>query len=284
MTTKPAPALLEVDQLRISRESDGLELVHGVGFRLEPGKMHALVGESGSGKTVTARASVGLLARGLAVTGGSVLFDGADRLGISASTNPGFRGLHGSRISMVMQNPRTALHPMLSVGKQMDNILKTHTELSRRERRDRCLELLGSVGLRDPERVMAGLPMELSGGMAQRAVIATSLLCEPDLIIADEPTTGLDPTVAATVLELLRDIQGRLGLGVLLITHDLAVVAHFSDTVSVMSAGEIVEAGDTAQVLRNPQADYTRRLVEASRPMENEALMAGTSHVSQAAS
>jgi ABC-type glutathione transport system ATPase component len=252
-------SLLEVDHLRISRESDAMELVHGVSFRVEPGRMHALVGESGSAKTVTARASIGLVANGLAVSGGSVRFDG---------TRPvSFAGLHGCRISMVMQNPRTALHPMVSIGKQMDTILRTHTGLARRERGRRCRELLDSVGLSEPERVLAALPMELSGGMAQRALIATALLCEPDLIIADEPTTGLDPTVATKVLELLREIQGRLGLGVLLITHDLAVVAHFADTVSVMSHGDIVEDGETIEVLRRPAAEYTRKLVAASRPL-----------------
>lgn len=256
--------LLRLSGLRIVRLSDQLELVRGVSFTVTSGATHALVGESGSGKTLTARASLGLLPTGVAVSEGSVEFDGQEQLGASGR---GFVGLHGRRISMVMQNPRTAMHPMLTVEHQMEAILRRHTELSRKQRRARSLELLGLVGLPHPERVLASFPFELSGGMAQRAVIATALLCEPDLVVADEPTTGLDPTVALTVLKLLADVQSKLGLGVLLITHDLAVVANFADTVSVMSDGAVVEDGDTRRVLSDPAAEYTRRLVAASRPV-----------------
>ncbi|MEI5675595.1 MULTISPECIES: ABC transporter ATP-binding protein [unclassified Nocardioides] len=273
-TTGPQPVvdaepdtavLLRVDGLRVTRDRDGAELVRGVSYDVASGRMHALVGESGSGKSVTARASMGLLAPGLAVTGGSVRLHGTEQVGPAGA---GFAGIHGSTVTMVMQNPRTALHPMVAVGRQMDNILRTHTGLTRRQRRARCLDLLGSVGLPQPERVLGSLPSELSGGMAQRAVIATALLCEPDLVIADEPTTGLDPTVARKVLELIREVQEAHGLGVLLITHDLAVVAHFADTMSVMTAGELVEEGRTAEVLTRPRAPYTRGLVAASRPWD----------------
>jgi ABC-type glutathione transport system ATPase component len=264
--------LLAVEGLRVIRERDGAALVREVSYAVTAGRMHALVGESGSGKSVTARASMGLLAPGLTVAGGSVRLHGREQVGPEGA---GFAGIHGSTVTMVMQNPRTALHPMVPVGRQMDNILRTHTGQTRAQRRTRCLDLLGSVGLPHPERVLSSLPSELSGGMAQRAVIATALLCEPDLVIADEPTTGLDPTVARMVLELIAQVQADHGLGVLLITHDLAVVAHFADTVSVMTAGEVVESGRTREVLARPTAPYTRALVAASRPWEQPAEAAG---------
>jgi peptide/nickel transport system ATP-binding protein len=165
---------------------------------------------------------------------------------------------------MIFQNPRTTLHPMLTVGKQMDNVLRAHMELSKSERRARILDHLDLVGIPNPSRVAGAYPHELSGGMSQRVVIASSLLCDPSVVIADEPTTGLDATVQRQILDLLAGLQSELGLSVLMITHDLSIVAQYCTAVTVMYQGSVVEHGRSRDVLKNPQADYTRNLIKAS--------------------
>jgi ABC-type dipeptide/oligopeptide/nickel transport system ATPase component len=238
------------------------ELLHGVSLSVEVGQMHGLVGETGSGKSITAAAIMGLLPKGVSITSGSIKLGNRELVGL------GYRELHelrGPSFGMIFQNPRTALHPMYSVGKQMDRVLQAHMSLSRIERGDRVLEYLNMVGIPDARRIADAFPHELSGGLAQRAVIATSLLCNPTFLIADEPTTGLDATVQRQILELLARLQKQLNLSVLMITHDLSIVAQYCSTVSVMFGGNVVEEGTVRQVLRAPSAAYTRSLLNASR-------------------
>lgn len=237
-------------------------LLHDVELSLEPGRMRGLMGETGSGKSMTAKSIVGLLPQGILSTAGSIRFEGSELLGLSEAA---WRPLHGSRIAMVFQNPRTALYPMATVHTQMANVIGAHLKLSRRDVGERILEYLELTGITDPTRVANSYPHELSGGMAQRVVIATALILKPSLLIADEPTTGLDATVQRQILDLLRRLQQEFNIAVLMITHDLGIVAHFCDDVTVMRDGRVVEAGTTASVLLEPADPYTRSLIDASR-------------------
>ena len=209
-----------------------------------------------------ARAIVGLLPPGGRVVSGRILLGEQNLVGLGERE---FRQIRGPRIAMIFQNPRTALHPLLSVETQMGNVLKAHRDLRARQRQSRILDYLRLAGIHDPERVAHSFPHELSGGMAQRVVIATSLICEPEILIADEPTTGLDATVQRQILDELAALQAQLALSVLMITHDLAIVAQYCDWVSVMQDGRVVEDGPMRQVLKEPTADYTRSLLAASR-------------------
>jgi ABC-type dipeptide/oligopeptide/nickel transport system ATPase component len=238
------------------------ELLHGVSVAVAKGTMHGLVGETGSGKSITAAAVMGLLPKGVSVTSGSIKLGDRELVGLSHSE---LHELRGPSFGMIFQNPRTALHPMYSVGKQMGRVLEAHTDLGRKERAARILHYLNLVGIPDATRISHAFPHELSGGLAQRAVIATSLLCDPTFLIADEPTTGLDATVQRQILELLARLQEDLNLSVLMITHDLSIVAQYCATVSVMYHGAVVEDGPVRQVLRTPSATYTRNLLKASR-------------------
>lgn len=238
------------------------ELLHGVGLRVHAGQMHGLVGETGSGKSITAAAMMGLLPRGVSVTAGSIRLGERELVGIEARA---LHDLRGPAFGMVFQNPRTALHPMYTVGRQMDQVVRAHLDLDRRRREQRVLHYLNLVGIPDARRIAAAYPHELSGGLAQRVVIATALLCDPTFLIADEPTTGLDATVQRQILELLARLQEELGLAVLMITHDLSIVAQYCVSVSVMHRGRVVEEGPVRSVLRTPSAPYTRTLLAASR-------------------
>ncbi len=259
--TEPLLAVEDVN-VEIRGRRGVVRVLQDVSLQLRAGEMHGLVGETGSGPSLTARAIVGLLPVGGRIVSGRVLLEGRDIVGLSEKE---FRAVRGPRISMVFQNPRTALHPLLSVRAQMSNVLKAHLELTADERRSRVLEYLRLAGIPDPERVAGSYPHELSGGMAQRVVIATSLVCEPEILIADEPTTGLDATVQRQILDQLASLQEQLSLSVLMITHDLAIVAQYCDWVSVMHDGRVVEDGPMRRTLREPSADYTRRLLAASK-------------------
>lgn len=258
---------IAVDGLRvdIANQHGRTTILHGVSLELRAGQMHGVVGETGSGKTMTARAITGLLPDGAEITAGAIRFGDRDlaRLGEDE-----FRHIRGCQISMIFQNPRTALHPLLSVQDQMSNVLKAHFELGKRERFERITRALTLAGIPDAERVARAYPHELSGGLAQRVVIATALVCEPRVVIADEPTTGLDATVQRQILDQIAELQRELSLSVLMITHDLAIVAQYCDSVSVMNTGRVVEEGAMRSVLAAPSHEYTKRLLAASR-LEN---------------
>lgn len=246
------------------------ELLHGVSLEVPAGAMHGLVGETGSGKSMTASSIMGLLPKGVRVSGGSIELNGRELVGLKEKQ---LRKIRGCEFGMIFQNPRTALDPMHQIGAQLDRVLRAHTDFSSKVRASRALEHLSLVGIPDPRRVASAYPHELSGGLAQRAVIATVLACEPTFVIADEPTTGLDATVQMQILELIADLQRQLGLGVLMITHDLGVVAQYCETVSVMFAGSIVEHGRSEEILTAPSAAYTKALLASSR-LENLAYRA----------
>ncbi|MDP4024549.1 ABC transporter ATP-binding protein [Methylobacterium sp. NEAU 140] len=257
------PPLLSVEDLSVvfrGRESETVA-VDRIGFTIARGETLALVGESGSGKSVTALAILRLL-DGAAVQSGRIVFAGRD---LAALPEREMRAVRGADITMVFQEPMTSLNPLHTIARQIGEVLQLHRGLSGKAARRRILELLDLVGLRDAERRMGAYPHELSGGQRQRVMIAMALACEPDLLVADEPTTALDVTVQAQILALLADLQKRLGMAMLFITHDLGIVERIADRVCVMLKGRIVEAGPTAQVFRDPQHDYTRRLI-ASEP------------------
>ena len=255
--------VLRVEDLHVAIEqkSGSQEILHGVSFRLANGEMHGLVGETGSGKSMTAAAITGILPPGCRITGGRICLGDED---IAAASNRRMREICGPRIGSVFQNPRTALYPFVRVGRQMEQVLLAHRKVARRERQEIVLEYLAMAGVPDGRRVADAYPHELSGGLAQRAIIAMALVARPEILIADEPTTGLDVTVQGQILELLADLQGRLGLSVLMITHDLSIVAQYCQTMSVMYRGEVVEDGEKTQVFGQPQVPYTRRLIQAS--------------------
>lgn len=253
----PTPAL-SVRDLRIGQPGSGHDIVHGVSFDLPRGGVVGIVGESGSGKTLTCRAILGILPTPLEVTGGTVEIEGRD----SATLTPReWTGLRGSTISAVFQDPASYLNPSIPVGRQVAEVLRVKVGLGRREARARTLELLTAVQLRDPARVHGQYPFELSGGMLQRVLIAAAVAAEPRVLIADEATTALDVTVQAEILDLLAELRESIGLALVVVSHDLAVVAQLADEVLVMRDGVVVEQGPVGQVLHNPQHEYTQLLV-----------------------
>ncbi|GJE58401.1 ABC transporter ATP-binding protein [Methylobacterium trifolii] len=255
--------LLSVEDLSVafrSREGEAVA-VDRISFTIAPGETVALVGESGSGKSVTALSILRLL-DGAAVQTGRIVFKGRDLAGLPEAE---MRKVRGADITMVFQEPMTSLNPLHSIERQIGEVLDLHRGLTGKAARARILELLELVGLRDAARRMGAYPHELSGGQRQRVMIAMALACEPDLLVADEPTTALDVTVQAQILSLLADLQERLGMAMLFITHDLGIVERIASRVCVMLNGRIVEAGQAQAVLADPQHAYTRRLV-ASEP------------------
>ena len=249
-------ALLDVQDLSVTFGRTAA--VRGASFRLERGETHCLVGESGCGKSVTALAIMGLLARGGERRASRMEFAGADLLSL---TDRAMARLRGNRISMIFQEPMTSLNPAFTVGSQMAEVLRRHKGASRAAALERAVELMGRVGITAPEMRLGQFPHQLSGGLRQRVMIATALMCEPDLLVADEPTTALDVTVQAQILRLLARLRREFGLSILLITHDLGIVARVADRVSVMYAGEVVESAPTNALFRAPQHPYTRGLL-----------------------
>ena len=252
-----ARALLDVEGLRV-RFSPQVEAIRGVSLRVERGQTHCVVGESGCGKSVSALAVMGLLARGARRSAGHMRFDGEDILGLSERD---LQKLRGDRMAMIFQEPMTSLNPAYTVGSQMAEVLVRHRRVSKQQGLDRAAELLAKVGITAPGMRLAQYPHQLSGGLRQRVMIAMALMCDPELLIADEPTTALDVTVQAQILRLLRDLQQELGLAILLITHDLGVVARIAHKVSVMYAGEVVESASATELFANPRHPYTRGLL-----------------------
>ncbi len=254
-------SLLEVANLNIRFRQDGnlLHAVKGVSFTLEKGETLALVGESGSGKSVTALSTVSLLADNATVDG-SILYKGAQMVGASDAT---LRKVRGNDISFIFQEPMTSLNPLHTIEGQITESLSLHQGLSGAKARARVLELLEKVGIRDAERRLTAYPHQLSGGQRQRVMIAMALANGPDLLIADEPTTALDVTIQAQILDLLADLKRSDGLSLLFITHDLNIVQRIADRVCVMQGGEIVEQGTTAEIFANPRHPYTQKLLAA---------------------
>ncbi|WP_405987048.1 ABC transporter ATP-binding protein [Streptomyces sp. NBC_00872] len=253
-----APPVLSVRDVRILDRAGDREIVHGVSFELTPGKVVGIVGESGSGKTLTCRATLGILPAHFAISGGSIEIDGTD---ISTLTRPQWTALRGAVISAVFQDPASYLNPSIRVGPQITEVIRSKKGVKRREARRRALELLRAVRLRDPELVYGQYTYELSGGMLQRVLIAAAIAADPRILIADEATTALDVTVQAEILDLLADLRERIGLALVVVSHDLAVVAQLCDEVLVMREGDVVEQGPTHAVLHDPRHEYTRLLI-----------------------
>ncbi len=263
-----AAPLLEVADLAVAFSVAGewKRTVHDVGYSVEPGRVLAIVGESGSGKTVSSLAVIGLLGQGARISG-SVKFRGQE---ILDAPDARMRTLRAREISMIFQEPMTALNPVFKIGWQLTQVLRVRGGHTRKSARLRALELLELVELPDPVRAFGSYPHQLSGGQRQRAMIALAISCDPALIIADEPTTALDVTIQAEILGLLRRLRDRLNSGLVLITHDLGVVADTADDIIVMRAGEIVESGSVANVFARPQHEYTRQLMAAVPRLPDE--------------
>jgi peptide/nickel transport system ATP-binding protein len=255
---RDAEPVLSLRDVHVTNRSTGAEIVHGVSLELTPGKVVGIVGESGSGKTITCRAALGILPPHFEVSGGAIEIAGTD---IASLSVPGWTALRGSTISAVFQDPASYLNPSIQVGAQIAEVLRVKKGMKRREAKHRAVELLGDVHLRQPELVYSQYPHELSGGMLQRVLIAAACAADPRVLIADEATTALDVTVQAEVLDLLADLRDSAGLALVLVSHDLAVVAQLCDEVLVMRDGHVVEQGPTAQVLYRPTHEYTRLLI-----------------------
>ncbi|WP_439682659.1 nickel import ATP-binding protein NikD [Cupriavidus oxalaticus] len=266
-TAAAPPAALRVQDLRIDLPpgADRPHAVQGASFEVMPGEVVCLIGESGSGKSVIARAVMGLLPEGLSVSGGSIALCGEDLLAASPARR---RALRGTGVAMVFQEPMTALNPVMRCGAQVDEVLAQHTALSAAQRREQVLSIFARVRLPDPERIYDAYPHQLSGGQRQRIVIAMALILRPALLVCDEPTTALDVTTQAEILTLVRELQHEHRTAVLFITHDFGVVADIADRVVVMQLGRQVEYGPRDQVLRRPEADYTRMLLNAVPGLE----------------
>jgi peptide/nickel transport system ATP-binding protein len=248
--------LLEVKDLKTSffTARGEVRAVDGVSFSVAPGKLTGIVGESGSGKTVSVLSIMRLLPASGRVVGGSITLDGSDLLRLS---EPEMRAIRGARIAMIFQEPMTSLNPVFTVGSQIGESIRLHQRTTRAETRNRTIEALQMVGIADPERRIRDYPHQMSGGMRQRVMIAMALACNPKLLIADEPTTALDVTVQAQILDLMRALRDETGAAIMLITHDLGVIAELAQDVIVMYAGKVVERAEVAALFADPQHPYT---------------------------
>jgi peptide/nickel transport system ATP-binding protein len=255
-------ALLSVEDLRVSFHTDDgvVHAVDGISYTVQPGKTLGIVGESGSGKTVSSLTTIGLTRSRRSRIEGRILFEGQD---IVTLEDDKLRQIRGNDVAMIFQDPLSALHPFYRVGTQLVEAMQAHQRISRSAARARAAELLDLVGIPDPKRRLDQYPHEFSGGMRQRAMIAMALSNEPKLLIADEPTTALDVTVQAQILALLEDLQARLGMAIIIITHDLGVVAEIADDIAVMYAGRIVERGSADEIFNSPQHPYTWGLLRS---------------------
>lgn len=232
----------------------------GVSFSVEPGKLMGLVGESGSGKTVSVLSIMRLLPESARIVGGHILFEGRD---LTKLSEPEMRKVRGARIAMIFQEPMTSLNPVFTVGSQIAEAIRLHQGASRSEGRERTIEALRMVGIADPERRINDYPHQLSGGMRQRVMIAMALSCNPRVLIADEPTTALDVTIQAQILDLIRELQSRLGLAVILVTHDLGIVAEYADDVTILYAARVMEQASSSELFRCPMNPYTKGLLDS---------------------
>jgi oligopeptide/dipeptide ABC transporter ATP-binding protein len=258
--TKSTNPLLEIKNLKtyFYTEDGVVKAVDGVDLVVYPGEVLGLVGESGCGKSVSFLSVMRLISQPGKITAGEIIFDGQDLLKL---TETEMTHMRGNRISMIFQQPQTALNPVFKVGDQISEVLSIHQDFDRETGRTRAVELLAMVGIPEPEKRANAYPHELSGGMAQRVMIAMALACVPELLIADEPTTALDVTIQAQILDLMRDLRNKVGASVVLITHDLGVVAEMAERVAVMYAGRIVEQADVKTLFAEPLHPYTQGLM-----------------------
>jgi oligopeptide/dipeptide ABC transporter ATP-binding protein len=261
-TVEPEETLLRVDDLRVGFEVGNqlVRAVDGVSFSIRRGEIFGIVGESGCGKSATLRALIGLLPSSGARTTGSVLYGGRNLLALGERP---LRRIRGAEISMVFQDPMTFLNPVLRVSEQIEEALKQHTELGRGERRARAVDLMRLVGIALPERRLREYPHQFSGGMRQRVLLAIALACGPKVLLADEPTTALDVTIQDQILKLLKRLRDELGMSIILVSHDLGVIAQMCERVAVMYAGQVVESAPVRELIRNPRHPYTVGLLSS---------------------
>ena len=254
--------LLQVKNLSTTFNVDAGEVraVNGISFNLDHGKVLGIVGESGSGKSVTAYSIMRILVEPGKITGGEILFNGENIVNYSEKQMRQFRG---KRVSIIFQDPMTSLNPTFTIGNQLREAIMLHTGRNRKQANERALEMLQLVGVNEPEKRLKQYPHELSGGMRQRVMIAMALACEPDILIADEPTTALDVTIQAQILELMKDLQKKLGMAIIMITHDLGVIADMCDEIIVMYAGRVCERGTVDEIFYNPRHEYTKGLLRS---------------------
>ena len=257
-----AEHLLSVKDLHTSFTTDHGEVhaVNGISFDLDPGKVLGIVGESGSGKSVTAYSIMQILADNGRITGGSVEYKGQDITKWNKNQMAGFRG---KCCSIIFQDPMTSLNPVFTIGNQLEEAILLHTKKNRAQAKARAIEMLSLVGVNEPAKRVKQYPYELSGGMRQRVMIAMALACEPDILIADEPTTALDVTIQAQILEIIKDLKEKYHTAIMLITHNFGLVAEVADRIAVMYAGEVVEWGDVFEIFEQPKHPYTRLLMQA---------------------
>ena len=254
--------LLEVNDLHTSFFTNAGEVkaVNGISFNLDRGKVLGIVGESGSGKSVTAYSIMQILASTGKIVSGSIKLDGQELVGAGEKV---MKTVRGNKISIIFQDPMTSLNPTYTIGRQLMEAILLHTNRNKAQARERAIEMLRLVNINEPEKRMKQYPYEFSGGMRQRIMIAMALACEPDILIADEPTTALDVTIQAQILELMKSLQEELGMAIIMITHDLGVVAQMCDEVIVMYAGSICEQGTADEIFYNPRHEYTKGLMRS---------------------
>ena len=262
-------ALLEVRDLHtaFTTPAGTVNAVNGVSFNLERGKVLGIVGESGSGKSVTAYSIMQILEKNGKIAGGSVKVDGQELVGAGEKV---MKTIRGNKVSIIFQDPMTSLNPTYTIGHQLMEAITLHTDRNKKQAWDRAVEMLTLVNVNEPEKRMKQYPFELSGGMRQRVMIAMALACEPDILIADEPTTALDVTIQAQILELMQSLQKELGMAIIMITHDLGVVAQMCDEVIVMYAGSICEQGTADEIFYNPCHEYTKGLIRSIPTVNND--------------
>ncbi|MCI5955669.1 MAG: ABC transporter ATP-binding protein [Clostridiales bacterium] len=261
--------LLQVKDLCTSFDVDAGEVraVNGISFNLEKGKVLGIVGESGSGKSVTAYSIMRILVEPGRIKSGQILFNGEDIVQYSKKQMSEFRG---KRVSIIFQDPMTSLNPTYTIGNQLREAILLHTDRNRAEANARAVEMLKLVGVNEPEKRLKQYPHELSGGMRQRVMIAMALACEPDILIADEPTTALDVTIQAQILELMKELQKKLGMAIIMITHDLGVIADMCDEIIVMYAGRVCERGTVDEIFYNPKHEYTKGLLRSIPKLDSK--------------
>ncbi len=262
-------AMLEVNDLHTSffTPAGEVKAVNGVSFYLDHGKVLGIVGESGSGKSVTAYSIMQILEKTGKIVSGSIKFNGQELVGAGEKV---MKTIRGNKISIIFQDPMTSLNPTYTIGKQLMEAIMLHTNRNKQQAKERAIEMLRLVNINEPEKRINQYPFEFSGGMRQRIMIAMALACEPDILIADEPTTAVDVTIQAQILELMQSLQKELGMAIIMITHDLGVVAQMCDEVIVMYAGSICEQGTADEIFYNPKHEYTKGLMRSIPTIDND--------------